>query len=367
MQPVSSNVRSGQSLNLLKTRPYLKISLVLAAIIPLSLNATLGQQPKQTADKLTVVTVKGNTTVFQKDGFTHGFGHDIAKNYAKSLGLTLDLKTVKDDATALEWVKNGKAQFAMTTTSLEKIEKAKLVAVEGSCGAQNTLNKYGLNDNLTWVFKSAEDSLAMTATGYICKTKQDGTLQKFASFYDQHYVKPQDLQIITRDLKNRLPVYKASFQKSAKKHDLDWHFLAAIGYQESYLKPDSVSPTGVRGVMMLTSSTAKAMGVQDRTNPSESIQGGAKYFDLMLDEFDHIPYPDRNWYALVAYNMGPGAVNKIRTQLKRQGKNPDQWINLYNYLENTQRANGRHRQAVQYVKRIRVYLEHIKTTPLAHI
>lgn len=370
MQPVSTNARSGQSLNFLKSRPRLKISLFLAAIVPLSLTATKGQQLTQSpvnSDKLTVVTVKGDTTVFQKDGFTHGFGYDIAQRYAKNLGLKLDLQTVKDDATALQWVKKGKAQFAMTTTSLNNIEKAHLVAIEGSCGAQNTLEKYGLNNNLNWVFKSAEDPFAMTAAGYLCKTKQDGTLQKFASFYDRNYVKPQDLQIITRDLNNRLPTYKTSFQRSAKTHDLDWHFLAAIAYQESYLKPDSVSPTGVRGVMMLTSSTAKAMGVQDRTNPAQSIQGGAKYFDLMLDEFEYIPYPDRNWYALVAYNMGPGAINKIRGQIKRQGKNPDQWINLYNHLENNQRANGRYRQAVQYVKRIRVYLEHIKTTPLAQI
>ena len=71
----------------------------------------------------------------------------------------------------------------------------------------------------------------------------------------------------------------------------DWHLLAAIGYQESYLKPNSVSPTGVRGLMMLTSSTAKAMGVQNRTDPHQSIQGGAKYYDLMLDKFSDVPYP----------------------------------------------------------------------------
>lgn len=60
--------------------------------------------------------------------------------------------------------------------------------------------------------------------------------------------------------------------------------------------------------------------------------------------------------------MGPGAVYQIRIRLQKQGKDPDQWINLYQYLENNQRANARHQQAIQYVKRIRIYLEHIKTT-----
>ena len=366
MKSFSLYARSRQCLTDLKSRPSFKISVFLAALIPLSLGVTQGRQ-LQDPNVLTVVAVKGNSTVFQKDGFTHGFGHDIAAQYAKSQGMTLNLKTVSDNATALKWVKQGKAQFALTTAKLDKIEQSDLIAIEGSCGAQTTLKKYGLDTNLSWVFKSAEDPLAMTANNFICQSKQSGTLKQFASFYDRNYVKPQDLKIITRDLTHRLPVYKASFQSSAKKHDLDWHFLAAIGYQESYLRPDSVSPTGVRGVMMLTSSTAKAMGVQDRTNPTQSIQGGAKYFDLMLKEFDHIPYPDRNWYALVAYNMGPGAVEKVRSQVKKQGKNPDQWINVYQYIENNQAANGRYRQAVQYVKRIRVYLEHIKTSHLASI
>lgn len=368
MKPSLAQGRSRLCLNYLKSRPTLKISLFLAIVAPLSLGVTQGRQPTQLDTKvLNVVAVKGNTTVFQKDGFTHGFGYDLAAQYAKNQGLKLNIQTVSDNTSALKMVKQGKAQFAITTAPISAIEDKNLVAVEGSCGAKATLEQYGLDTDISWVFKSAEDPLTMTATNFLCQSKQSGTLKQFASFYDRNYVKPHDLQIITRDLNNRLPIYKANFQSSAKKHDLDWHFLAAIGYQESYLKPNSVSPTGVRGVMMLTSSTAKAMGVQDRTNPAQSIQGGAKYFNMMLDEFDHISYPDRNWYALVAYNMGPGAVNRIRSQIRNQGKNPDQWINLYQHLENNQRANGRYRQAVQYVKRIRVYLEHIKTTPLAKI
>lgn len=365
MKPTTQQSRSRQCLNHLKSRPRLKISLLIAAIIPLSLNVSQGYLHPQSVDDnhtLTVVAVQNPTTVFQNDGFTHGFGYDLARSYAKSMDLKLNLVTVNDNNTALKWVKKGKAQFALTTAPINQIEHAQLVAVEGSCGAQSTLQKYGLNSNISWVFKSAEDPLAVTATGHLCQSKQTGEMQRLASFYDQNYVNQQDLNTVTRNLQQRLPIYKTSFKKSAQQLILDWQFLAAIGYQESYLKPESVSPTGVRGVMMLTQNTAKAMGVQDRTNPAQSIQGGAKYFNLMLQEYQDIPYPDRNWYALVAYNMGPGAVNQIRTRLQKQGKDPDQWINLYQYLENNQRANARHQQAIQYVKRIRIYLEHIKTT-----
>jgi len=115
--------------------------------------------------------------------------------------------------------------------------------------------------------------------------------------------------------------------------------------------------------MMLTNTTAKEMGVSNRSDPAQSIQGGAKYFDMMLSRYSYIRNPDRHWYALVAYNMGPGAVEGIQKRIKAQGKDPNDWMNLYNYLTRNQASNGRYKQAVQYVTRIRAYLEHIKTTP----
>ncbi|MEX0631391.1 transglycosylase SLT domain-containing protein [Serratia ureilytica] len=56
---------------------------------------------------------------------------------------------------------------------------------------------------------------------------------------------------------------------------MDWKLLAAIAYQESHWNPQATSPTGVRGLMMLTRATADGLGVNDRLDPEESIQGGA--------------------------------------------------------------------------------------------
>ena len=315
------------------------------------------------SNTLTVVAVESPTTVFKDGEFIHGFGYDLARNYAQSLNVKLKFKTVKDDATALKWINEGRANLAMTTADLHSIETKQLISFSASCGADSTLTQNGLNASLNWVFKYADDPLTQTASSYVCQSKQNGTMQQLASFYNRNVVQPESWEIIQRDLSNRLPVYKASFKRSAEQYNLDWHLLAAIGYQESYLKPNSVSPTGVRGLMMLTNNTAQAMGVSNRNDPTQSIQGGAKYYDQMLKQYEMIPYPDRNWYALVAYNMGPGAVAQIQKRIQAQGKNPNQWLNLYNYLNRNQASNGRYRQALQYVTRIRAYLEHIKTSP----
>ena len=343
-----------------------KFSLFALGIVILpfsSLNAEKSHQYNTVVNTnvLTVVAVENPTTVFNDGKFLHGFGYDLARNYAQSLNVKLNFKTVPDNATALKWVAQGKANLAMTTANLDLIEKKHLVSFSASCGDQASLSKNGLNSQLNWVFKQADDPLTLTASGFVCQSQQAGTTQQLASFYNRNVVKPEAWPTIRKDLKQRLPIYKASFKQSAAKYNLDWHLLAAIGYQESYLKSDSVSPTGVRGLMMLTNSTARAMGVSNRADPAQSIQGGAKYYDQMLDQYADIPYPDRNWYALVAYNMGPGAVSQIQKRIKTQGKDPNQWVNLYDYLQRNKAHNSRYTQALQYVTRIRTYLEHIQT------
>lgn len=362
----NSSVGTRLSLALSKISLPTKALILASTFVPVhSISASNANQYDNVVNqnKLTVVAVESPTTVFKKDRLLHGFGYDLVRNYAQSLNVRLEFKTVADNATALKLVKQGKANFAMTTASLNAIEAKNLSGFSASCGDDSQLQKNGLDTQLNWVFQHASDPLAATASGFICQGKKSGSIAKLASFYNRNVVEPSAKKTIHQNLSQRLPIYQASFKQTAKKYNLDWHLLAAIGYQESYLKPESVSPTGVRGLMMLTNNTAKAMGVTNRVDPHQSIQGGAKYYDQMLSLYSSVPYPDRNWYALVAYNLGPGAVSQIQKRLKAQGKNPNNWIHLYSYLDQNKVRNGRYRQAVQYVTRIRSYVEQIKTTP----
>ena len=69
----------------------------------------------------------------------------------------------------------------------------------------------------------------------------------------------------------------------AKQYDLDWRLLAALGYQESFWDPAAISPTGVRGMMMLTEETAGHLGVTDRLDVAQSIDGGARYLQSLIN------------------------------------------------------------------------------------
>jgi membrane-bound lytic murein transglycosylase F len=86
-----------------------------------------------------------------------------------------------------------------------------------------------------------------------------------------------DMRTFVRRIKSRLPKLAPLFEKAAEKYDIPSTLLAAQAYQESHWNRRAKSPTGVRGIMMLTLTTAKEMGVESRLNAEQSIMGGAKY------------------------------------------------------------------------------------------
>jgi membrane-bound lytic murein transglycosylase F len=114
---------------------------------------------------------------------------------------------------------------------------------------------------------------------------------------------------------------------------MDWHLLAAVAYQESHWNPKAKSPTGVRGLMMLTLSTAKEMNVENRLDAAQSLKGGAAYLLKLKARLpQRILDPDRTLFALAAYNVGFGHLEDARVLTVRAGKNPDHWEDVRAHL-----------------------------------
>jgi membrane-bound lytic murein transglycosylase F len=162
----------------------------------------------------------------------------------------------------------------------------------------------------------------------------------------------------------RLPDFRAHFEKAGDTYGIDWRLLAAVGYQESHWNPRAVSPTGVTGLMMLTRATAEFLGVTDRNDPAQSIDGGARYLRRFLDHFASVPEPDRLYLALTAYNLGLGHVLDLRTLTELRGGNPDSWADLRKNLPlltqrqwytRTRYGYARGFEALHYVKQVRTY------------
>lgn len=184
-------------------------------------------------------------------------------------------------------------------------------------------------------------------------------------FYRDSEITRIDSQTFVRNIRRDLNDYRGLIEQVAREHQIPWEMLAAISYQESHWDPNAISPTGVRGMMMLTLPTASELGVSDRTDPQQSLRGGARYFKTLRRRLpDDILEPDRSWMALASYNIGMAHLEDARVLTQRRGGDPHLWSDVMEALPLLEEGEhyrtlrygyARGLEAVRYVQNIRHY------------
>jgi membrane-bound lytic murein transglycosylase F len=222
---------------------------------------------------------------------------------------------------------------------------------------------------LAWAIDARDPSLLRRVTAFYASLKAEG---KLASILDTYYGDVDrfdyiQARVFIDDIATRLPQYRHWFKEAAEQIGVDWRLLAAVGYQESHWVPTATSPTGVRGLMMLTEETARALGIPDRLDARDSIFGGARYFLLVRNQIPvRISEPDRTWMTLAAYNVGLGHLEDARILTQMHGKNPDSWNDVREHLPlltqskwytQVKRGYARGWEPVRFVENIRSYMD----------
>lgn len=223
---------------------------------------------------------------------------------------------------------------------------------------------------ISWFTRRADDeSLYALMIEFFGNLKQSGYLASLEEKYIGHigafdYV---DTRAFIRALDTRLPKWTPLFQKYSA--EFDWRLVAALAYQESHWNPYAKSPTGVRGLMMLTLPTARSVGVVDRLHPEQSIRGGVEYLRRMMERVPaSIPEHEKIWFALASYNIGYGHMMDARRLTKNQGADPDSWADVKDrlpqlqqkkYFTQTRYGYARGDEARNYVENIRRYYQSI--------
>ncbi len=118
---------------------------------------------------------------------------------------------------------------------------------------------------------------------------------------------------------------------------------------------------------MLTLPTAGDLGVQDRLDAAQSIEGGARYLRELKDRLpESITGEDRLYMAMAAYNVGLGHLYDARDITEMRGGDPDQWEDVRESLpllqerewhSKTRYGYARGGEPVIYVRNIRRYYE----------
>ncbi|MEM7078294.1 MAG: transporter substrate-binding domain-containing protein [Pseudomonadota bacterium] len=174
----------------------------------------------------------------------------------------------------------------------------------------------------------------------------------------------------------RLSAYDDALQALAAEHDFDWRLLVAQAYQESEFDPSQTSFAGARGLMQVMPRTARQLGVDpdELWQPNVGLEAGVRYLAWCRERFeDALPLSERTWFALAAYNAGPGHVRDARKLAGQLGLERDLWFGHVEQamLKLSQReyaraaAHGyvRGREPVNYVREIRrryqAYVDHL--------
>ncbi|MGJ7096137.1 membrane-bound lytic murein transglycosylase MltF [Vibrio hannami] len=223
---------------------------------------------------------------------------------------------------------------------------------------------------VSWYMRKSDDeSLYALLIEFFGSMNSSGDLAQLEEKYFGHvdsfdYV---DTRAFIRALDSKLPKWEPLFKEYSG--EFDWRLIAALSYQESHWNPKAKSPTGVRGMMMLTLPTAKIVGVKDRLDPEQSIKGGVKYLKGIVERVpDSIAEHEKIWFALASYNVGYGHMLDARRLTRAQGGNPDAWTDVKDrlpllkkkkYYSQTRYGYARGDEARNYVENIRRYYQSI--------
>ncbi len=307
----------------------------------------------------TIKSAAGKQIAVIADTPAHELLRSISGDVPTIIMDVLPAETSLDDL--LTYIENEKADFSFVDSFAFQVGKR---VHPDLASAFNV----GRESKIAWAFSPQTDfDTQQTSAVFFDKIRSNGTLSRLMDRYYGHTNRIQavDSEAILEKMQTVLPKLRAHFHEAQQLSGIDWRVLAAMGYQESHWDPLATSPTGVRGLMMLTEDTADRMKVKNRLDARESILGGARYFALMRDTIPaRIQEPDRTWLALAAYNQGYGHLEDARILTKRLNLNPDAWVDVKKaYLklrepeiyETLKHGAARGEEAVQFVENIRNY------------
>lgn len=253
----------------------------------------------------------------------------LARIHKRVPGLQIHYSGRSDDRALIEQLAQGKLDLVAT----DRVNFALAVQAQPGLAIAYDLP---VRSAIAWALPlEAKDDLADEVSAFLTEAREGVLLTRLADRYFTHVrrLTEADVAAFLARMRERLPRYRKYFQDAQIRTGIDWRFLAALAYQESQWDPQATSPTGVRGMMMLTGETADRLGVSDRLDARESILGGARYFALLRQQLPKdIPEPHRTWLAVAAYNLGPGHLNGARQIAARMGKNNTDWWEMKTVL-----------------------------------
>jgi len=264
-----------------------------------------------------------------------GTSYEERLNLLKNKGIDLEIKLHDDLPTEelIRQVAEGKIEVTIADSNIALLNQKYYPKAVLACPISE-------QEFLGWAVNRNARNLLYRINCFFKTIKENG---KFNAIYDKYYANIDDFDYVDmrayhRRLKSRLPKYKEIIMEAADRHVFDWRLIAAQIYQESHFNPSARSSSGARGLMQLTRSTAKSLGVKEILNPEQNINAGVQHLEDLYNHFEKAEGSNRLFIALAAYNVGQGHILDAQNIAREMNLDPNKWSSLAITLPDTDTA-----------------------------
>lgn len=291
--------------------------------------------------ELIVLTLYGPESYFDFRGEDFGVQFMIARQYAKSIGVSIRVDVSRNQRELIEKLQKGEGDFIAfqvdradsLSSLLEYVGEKELFTFLDSLSSQRKDTSLRPKANAAWTVRKDSPLLSASLSQWMSAHQKDFfdyTTIRVKSSSGRTYAPRRKVALpILNASRGQISQYDDLFKKYAIKCGWDWRLMAAQAYQESSFDPQAVSYMGAMGLMQLMPGTARDVGVarSEVFVPERNVQGASKLISQLNTHYASIANGDeRINFILAAYNAGSGHVDDARALAKKYGKNPNVWL-----------------------------------------
>lgn len=258
----------------------------------------------QQAGTLIGITLSGPDTYYEYRGQGFGVQYRLAEEFAREMGVKLQMEIAPDTATLIHKLMDGEADFVALESGSHKRWRTR----DNTPQLTQAINEWWDNDR----------KLRLTQVATEKKTVRR-KMHPLMSDRAHGIISPYD------DL----------FIKASSTAGWDWRLLAALSYQESGFDPQAQSWAGAKGLMQIMPATAATMGIaaDQLMEPAINIRAGATYLRQLQRSFSDIKDTrERTAFVLAAYNGGSLHIRDAMALTRKHGGNEQLWAHVAPYV-----------------------------------
>lgn len=259
------------------------------------------------------VSVRANSSYFNR-----------IENLMDEMGGQIYIDTLPGDLSTdkiIEMIANGEIKYTFADNNIASINASYYPNLDIRVPVS-------FSQRVAWAIRPGSDELLTELDNWIDSMKNG---VEYYVIYNKYFKNERDYRRRENSVyysinHNRISEYDDLIQEHADSLGWDWRLLASMIYQESKFNPVSESWVGAKGLMQMMPVTAERYGVEDRTDPEDNLEGGAKVLKVLWDRFIDIPDSiQRIKFTLAAYNCGYSHVIDARTLAEEEGIDSYRW------------------------------------------